>query len=129
MKTIGRFIFRGHDENDGLILGASFKSHDFFKANTVYEIVDVFGDVTIREIGEAILTRAGEKPSESPCAQTWGSTVDQLLNELGPDLILTRKEYAQILYGRHREMLIKQYGEDSVVEWELEGKDLNDIRY
>jgi hypothetical protein len=127
IKTVGRFIHRGCDENDGLLIGAAFRGNSF-KPNTVYEIVDVLGELTVREVGQSFILGANE-PRHGRTGETWGSSVDQLMCEHGPALILTREEHAQILYQRHREMLIKQYSIEAVEAWELEGKDLNDIQY
>lgn len=129
IKTIGRIVFRGCDETDGLLIGATFRSNDFFKRNTVYEIRDVFGEISIHEIGESIVRHVGEPGTNSTANYTWGSTVGQLLDEMGPELVLTREEYKGILYGRRRDALIREYGAEQVAEWELEGKDLNDIDY
>lgn len=129
MKIIGRLVFRGCNDGDGLLIGASLRNHDFFKQNTVYEIRDVFGEISIHAIGESIVRHIGEEATNTNSNYTWGSSVDQLLVEMGPELILTREEYKGILYGRRRETLIKEYGAETVAEWELEGKDLNDISY
>jgi hypothetical protein len=127
IKPVGRFIHRGCDEKDGLLLGAAFIGNPF-KPNTVYEIVDVLGELTVREVGQSFI-RGTDEPRHGLVGETWGSSVEQLMTEHGPALILTREEYAQILYQRRRETLIKEYGADQVTEWELEGKDLNDIQY
>lgn len=127
IRPVGRFIHRGCDENDGLLIGAAFKGNTF-KPNTVYEIVDVLGELTIREVGLSFIRNMNE-PRHGRVGETWGSSIEQIMNEHGPALILTRDEYAQILYQRHREMLIKQYSIEDVEAWEREGKDLNDIQY
>lgn len=127
IKTVGRFIHRGCDEKDGLLIGAAFRGNSF-KPNTVYEIIDVLGQLTIREVGQSFIRGANE-PQHGRTGETWGSSIEQLMTEHGPALVLTREEYAQVLYQRRRETLIKEYGPDQVTAWELEGKDLNDISY
>jgi hypothetical protein len=129
MRAIGRFIFRGCNDADGLLVGASFQGHDFFKPNTVYEFREVLGEVSIHAIGESIIRHIGEPATNANSMLTWGSSIDQLLSETDKELVLTREEYKTILYGRRRQDLIREYGEDRVNEWELEGKDLNEITY
>jgi hypothetical protein len=129
VKALGRFVFRGCNDSDGLLIGVSFRNHEFFKRNTVYEIRDVFGEVSIHAVGESIIRHIGEEVTNTNSMLTWGSSVNQLLDETGRELVLTREEYKQILYGRRRQDLIREYGEDRVNEWELEGKDLNEITY
>jgi hypothetical protein len=129
MRAIGRFIFRGCNDADGLLVGASFQNHDFFKPNTVYEFREVLGEVSIHAIGESIIRHIGEPATNVNSMLTWGSSIDQLLSETDKELVLTREEYKTILYGRRRNDLIREYGEDRVNEWELEGKDLNEITY
>ncbi|QIZ22917.1 Hypothetical protein (plasmid) [Pseudomonas putida] len=41
---VGRFVFRGCDEDDGLIVGAAMKGANFFKRNAVYEIREILGE-------------------------------------------------------------------------------------
>jgi hypothetical protein len=127
IKVVGRFIHRGCDATDGLLIGAAFKGNDF-KPSTVYEIVDVLGQLQIRELGDSHI-RPHTEPRYGRTGETWASSIEQLLNENGPALILTRQEMADVLYKRRRETMIKQYGIDTVAQWELEGKDLNDISY
>lgn len=129
INALGRFVFRGCDDSDGLIIGAAFRRHAFFERNTVYEIREVLGELSIHAIGESIVRHVGEPGTNSNSNYTWGSTVGQLLDEMGQELILTREEYKTVLYGRRRQDLIREYGEDRVNEWELEGKDLNEITY
>lgn len=129
MKVLGRFVFRGMDSNDGLIIGSSFKGHDFFLPNTVYEITDWMGQIVLRPVGESIVARTGETYHDSPVQRTWGSSFDQLVLELGPELLLTREEYAEIKKKRVREWLVKEFSEEQVAQWESEGKDLNEIQY
>lgn len=127
IKRVGRFIHRGCDENDGLLIGAAFKGNPF-KPSTVYEIIDVFGELQVRELGDSHI-RPHDEPRHGRNGETWASTIDQLLSENGPALILTREEYADLMYKRRRTTLIKEYGAEQVAEWELDGKDLNDISY
>jgi len=72
----------------------------------------------VRHVGE-------ESPNS--CPLTWGSSVNELLVELGPDLVLTREEYEGVLYQRRRQALIREHGADRVAEWERQGRDLNEI--
>ena len=126
MKAVGRFIFRGCDDKDGLIIGASFRSHDF-KPNTVYEIRDVVGELMVCEVGESIIAGRDETYHEAPSRDTWGSAIGDILANHGAELMLSRAEYAVLKYRQHRQQLIKHYSVELVVPWELEGKDLNEV--
>lgn len=54
MKTVARILTRLQGEGDGLFLGALFKGGSaYFKPNTIYEIRDVLGVLTIVEVGRA----------------------------------------------------------------------------
>lgn len=94
-SPIARLIFRGTHEGDGLIIGTSLKSHDFFKPNTVYEISVFDGEMTIREVGESVVAQPGPDHVRSPVRATWGSSVNELLH-LGPSLFLSRDEYLKV---------------------------------
>lgn len=126
MKVVGRFIFRGCDDKDGLIIGASFRSHDF-KPNTVYEIRDVVGELMVCEVGESIIAGRHETHQQAPSRDTWGSAIGDILANHGAELMLSRAEYAVLKYREHRQNLIKRYSIEQVVQWELEGKDLNEV--
>lgn len=126
IKSVGRFIHRGCDENDGLIIGAAFKGNPF-KPNTVYEIVDVLGELVIREVGESFILGKNDKPPYPRYGDTWGSSVDQILSAHGKYLMLTRIEYMQQQIVEHREFLVRKYDEAQVAKWESEGRDLSEI--
>jgi hypothetical protein len=126
MKAVGRFIFRGCDDKDGLIIGASFRSHNF-KPNTVYEIRDVVGELMVCEVGESIIAGRDETYHEAPSRDTWGSAIGDILANHGAELMLSRAEYAVLKYRQHRQQLIKHFSVEQVVQWELEGKDLNEV--
>jgi hypothetical protein len=126
-KAVGRFIHRGSGPNDGLILGAAFKNNPF-KPNTLYEIVDILGELVIREVGESIIAGEGETYHDSPVQHTWGTSIEHVINEQGKHLFLSREELAKVHYQEHRAFLISRYDLATIEEWELEGKDLNDIR-
>jgi hypothetical protein len=126
MKAVGRFIFRGCDDKDGLIIGASFRSHNF-KPNTVYEIRDVVGELMVCEVGESIIAGRDETYQEAPSRDTWGSAIGDILANHGAELMLSRAEYAVLKYRQHRQQLIKHFSVEQVVQWELEGKDLNEV--
>lgn len=127
IKAVGRFIHRGSGPNDGMIIGSAFKNNPF-KPNTLYEIVDVLGELVIREVGESIVAGEGETYHDSPVGHTWGSSIEHILNEQGKYLFLSRDEFAKVRYQEHRAFLINRYDLATIEKWELEGKDLNDIR-
>lgn len=95
-KPVARFISRGCDEKDGLIIGSALRG-SLFKPNTVYEIMDTMGEYVIREVGESIIAGVGEKYEDAPSGDTWASDIGCILNTHGKTLFLTREEYAQHL--------------------------------
>lgn len=127
VKPVARFINRGTGEGDGLLIGAAFQNNPF-KPNTIYEIVDVLGELIIREVGQSIVAGNNETHRESPVQLTWGSSIEHVLNDAGKYLFLSRQEYAQVRTQEHREFLVNRYDEETVKNWEREGKDLKDIR-
>lgn len=96
MKTIARFVTRMQGEGDGLFVGVSLKDHDFFKPNTVYEIVDVFGQHVIRPVGQGVPAEQGETVADSPVREHWANYIGDIIGTLGQKLFLTRKELKQI---------------------------------
>ena len=97
MKTVARILTRLQGEGDGLFLGALFKGgRDHFKPNTIYEIRDVFGTLTIAEVGRA--TGAGPdncssmKMDYSKVQFSWCSDISDAMS-LGGSQFLTEKEW------------------------------------
>lgn len=88
IKPIARLVFRGSDKKDGLILGVSLKGHKFFKPNTVYELREVLGEITIKEVGKSWLGANGRKE--------WARTIGDIVEIHGRKTYLTREEYQSI---------------------------------
>lgn len=99
IRPIARLIFRGTDENDGLIFGVAKKSHDFFKPNTVYELIDCDGSFSLREVGCSLISQPGPNPEKSPLQLSWGDSINDILMH-APDIYLTREEYALVMQHR-----------------------------
>jgi hypothetical protein len=100
MKTIARFITRLQGEGDGLFIGSLFHSgKDFLKPNTVYEIVDVLGQLTIKEVGQG--TGAGHDNCVSrnlghkDVQFSWASDIRHVL-DIGKSFLLTVDEYREL---------------------------------
>jgi len=92
MKALARFITRpkeGHQPDLGLM--AFFRSNNLLKANRVYEIQEILGELVIRDVGEC---RLGMSISEShPTAQVcWGNDVGYILDVGDKYIFLTREE-------------------------------------
>jgi hypothetical protein len=89
---VARIITRG-DANGhvDLLLGAAFKDQQVFKPNRVYELVEVFGEIIIRDIGTCII----ENDASWSAVANWGQGVNRLLDEQGTALYLTQEEYEQ----------------------------------
>jgi hypothetical protein len=97
MKTVARIVTRMQGNDDGLFLGALFKGgRDYFKPNTIYEIKDILGALTIVEVGRA--TGAGPdncsslKLDYSKVQFSWCSDIGYVMS-LGGRQFLTEKEY------------------------------------
>lgn len=97
MKTVARIVTRMQGEGDGLFLGALFKGGaDYFKPNTIYEIKEVLGALTIVEVGRA--TGAGPNNCSSMNLDyskvqfSWCSDISHVMC-LGGSQFLTEEEY------------------------------------
>lgn len=97
MKTVARIVTRLQGEGDGLFLGALFKGgDDYFKPNTIYEIKDVLGTLTIVEVGRATgagpnncsSTKLGHKKTQF----SWCSDIGHVMF-YGASIFLTEEEY------------------------------------
>lgn len=97
MKVAARFITRMQGEGDGLFIGSVFNSSKhLFKPNTIYELVECLGVISLREVGQG--TGAGV----DNCVSTnydhpdvnfsWMSSVDHALEDGGKKMFLTHKE-------------------------------------
>ena len=97
MKTVARIATRLQGEDDGLFLGALFKGgRAYFKPNTIYEIKDILGTLTIVEVGRA--TGAGPNNCSSMNLDyskvqfSWCSDISHVMC-LGGRQFLTEEEY------------------------------------
>jgi hypothetical protein len=95
MKPILRFVTRLADEGDGLIVGSVLKcGRDHFKPNTIYELIDICGTVTLREVGESLIGVHNHK--ESPFKVTWSSEIEYILACMGKYLLICKEEYEEL---------------------------------
>jgi hypothetical protein len=97
MKTVARILTRLQGDTDGLFVGSLFKGgRDYFKPNTIYEIVDILGVLTIKEVGRA--TGAGQdncsssKLDYSKVQFTWNTNIGHVF-DCGSSMFLTEKEW------------------------------------
>ena len=90
-RPLARFWVRGCDANDGLLVGITFKgTRDLFKANHLYELQEVMGDIILKDLGPSWL---GNKPRDPAYGQTIGNVVDRS----GKYLILSKEEYTSMV--------------------------------
>ena len=83
-KPLARLLPRMGDENDGVIIGAILRGHDFFEKGQVYEICkDLFGEIHIRKVGKSHLHPMRD----------WGREIGYLMESWGKYLYLTEDEY------------------------------------
>lgn len=99
MKPVARFVTRLQGEGDGLFVGSVTNDHPF-KPNTVYEIVDVLGELVIREVGMAAGSGpdncAGENFRENGTMFSWGSEIGYIMSCYGNRVLLSLEEYDSI---------------------------------
>lgn len=97
MKTVARMITRPVDDGSdapNLGLVAFFHGQSALKANRVYEIREVLGELVVVDIGENVLV--GKTEAERKGMPCWGQDVSTILNQGGRNLYLTKAEYASI---------------------------------
>ncbi|CAD5377329.1 hypothetical protein OF001_U20256 [Pseudomonas sp. OF001] len=100
MNLIARLVVRdeGKDNAPRLILGTLTQQQEFFKKGTVYEVVEMLGEIVIREVGPTCLAGEGETYRDSPIGLHWiGHSVDEVLSRGGKMLFLTRPEAQQVV--------------------------------
>lgn len=93
-RPLLRFVTRGSSASDGLIIGLSHSgSSDLIKPNHTYELVEIDGEVMLRDLGESCVA-----PSSTPAEEqtvphlTWSRDVNSLLTDGGKWLFLTIAE-------------------------------------
>lgn len=108
METIARFVTRFQGAGDGLFIGALFKAGEGkLKPNTIYEIRDVLGTLTIVEVGQA--TGAGsdncvsDKMSEGKAPFHWAQDIGNIIACHGKHMFLTMKEYTELVKSYYTE--------------------------
>lgn len=102
MKTLARLIYHGYRENGGIFIGAGAIDHDFFEHNSVYEVVEVLGQTMIRKLGTSTIREMHELSDDSLKIprRHWGLQIDELIDEGGRELWLTREEYEKVMKER-----------------------------
>lgn len=100
INTVARFVTRLQGEGDGLFIGSLLKSgQGVLKPNTVYEIRDVMGALTIVEIGQGIGAGSDNCVSnmmaEGKTPFHWGSDIGHTLVCFGKIMFLTYEEYQE----------------------------------
>lgn len=100
ITTVARIVTRLQGEGDGLFVGALFKNgRKHFKPNTIYEIRDIMGVLTIVEVGRAtgagpdncISTKLHDKGTQFSWCSNIGSVIDH-----GESIFLTSDEYSEM---------------------------------
>lgn len=91
LPVVARIVTRLTDDKDGLCLMTLMKTHGrkHFKPETVYEIVEVLGELQIIEVGPSIV-KSGEPMVPG---LHWGRSVSDILSEGGAYLWLSQDEY------------------------------------
>ena len=96
-RPVARLVTRMQGEDDGLMIGVTLRQQGYFKPNTVYEIVEVLGVLTLREVGKACGFEKGDDPAQRHLAFKkyfpWAEEIQNLLAVRGSRLFMTRAEY------------------------------------
>lgn len=90
MKTIARFVTRPSEPSKegsvpDMIIGSCFRNQNALKSNTVYEIVDIFGELMLREVGKSCLNN-----------KAWNSDINHIITTYQNHLVLTQSEVENI---------------------------------
>lgn len=97
MKTVARIITRLQGEEDGLFIGTLMEGgKEHFKPNTVYEIREVLGTLTIVEISRGIGlgpdNGSNGKINEHGRLFHWAEDIGSILGKWGAGIFLTEDE-------------------------------------
>ena len=107
MKTVARFVTRLQGEGDGLFIGV-LMSQGVFKPNTVYEIKEILGELTIREVGMACGAGSdncvSNNLSDGKAMFHWACEIGHIIAMHGRHMFLTLKEY-EAWHEKYREEL------------------------
>lgn len=105
MKTVARFVTRMQGNNDGLFIGTSLLGQEDLEPNTVYEIRNVLGVLTIHKVGQScgIDYNASEQVEVKSKSHLWFGRLFSWLYPIGDilearqqSLFLTRDEFDDI---------------------------------
>lgn len=87
LRPVARLWVRGCNKDDSMILGTAFKgTQNVLKANTVYEITNVVGDLILREVGPSCVGNQPDKPG-------YGLSAEVIKDGSGKDIMLTEDEW------------------------------------
>jgi hypothetical protein len=88
-RSLARLWVRGGGPKDGVILGVTFKgTRNVLKANHVYELREVMGEVILKDLGPSWL---GNKPKDP----AYGRTIGDVFDISGKYFGLTKEEYIE----------------------------------
>jgi len=94
-KPLARLVCRDGGKTDGLMIGLRLTDeNNFFKPGYCYDVMDVMGVPTIKEVGPSAVkpTKKDYKRWYHPPA-CWGNSIDMLVTCLQRHLLLTEEEY------------------------------------
>jgi ribA/ribD-fused uncharacterized protein len=85
MTPQARFIIRPEGEKSKCLIGINFAAVSTLKPGVIYEIVDVFGEYVIREVG------APAMPKEK-----WGYTINDIMESFEGTHLMTSEEFTKV---------------------------------
>lgn len=99
-NTVARFVTRMQGEGDGMFIGTLMQSgRAAFKPNTVYEIRDVMGVLTIVEVGQGVGAGSdncvSNMMSEGKTPFHWCCEIGYIIDCYGKIMFLTYEEYKE----------------------------------
>lgn len=94
-KPVARFWSRAAGDEDGLFLGTTL-NQKYFKTNTVYEIRETFGVLTIHEVGEGVCAVHKMGDPRNVTNTHISITLEEVMARLGKYLFLSKEEFNSI---------------------------------
>lgn len=101
MKTVARLIFRPEEKgNPGLIIGKCIGENNPFKANHVYEIREILGQIVFQDKGPSHMREDCSNDDKGGggyhTGVVWANEIGHIIQCSGADLLLTQKELNQV---------------------------------
>lgn len=93
---IARFVV---NSDGGMLIGAISKNQTLLKPDTVYQIDNYLGEMVISEVGQSIIPVNNHDETEGKTFEfgTWGSRIDHIIECAGNNILISIKEYTELI--------------------------------